>query len=219
MDCNDANTCNNTDHVTIANHENIQSDIPSDVPYADHPWPIDLNLAHFDITHIFPVSFVCELENGKYYVGFSRNFQEFISRMIYGHGPKWTRLHRFKRIIETEALGNRDNHLAMTIRLINAKGSSNVRSSISGHSDLVLKQDPPQFWVDFVTDFQQPNCLVDRGQARDITSDNHDDDESCPDVGYRMARLSAATCTAAVSTSKRRREREWEDHALPRGEC
>ena len=61
--------------------------------------------------------------------------------------------------------------------------------------------------------------LVDRGQARDITSDNHDDDESCPDVGYRMARLSAATCTAAVSTSKRRREREWEDHALPRGEC
>ena len=65
MDCNDANTCNNTDHVTIANHENIQSDIPSDVPYADHPGPIDLNLAHFDITHIFPVSFVCELENGK----------------------------------------------------------------------------------------------------------------------------------------------------------
>ena len=70
------------------------------------------------------VTYVLELENGKWYVGKSMNLNNRMGNHLGSEGSKWTKTHRIKRI-ERVVLGDREKEL--TLQYMVFKGWQNVR--------------------------------------------------------------------------------------------
>jgi predicted GIY-YIG superfamily endonuclease len=49
---------------------------------------------------VYPIIYVLECENSKYYVGITTNFNYRWAQHLAGSGAKWTRLHKPIRVIE-----------------------------------------------------------------------------------------------------------------------
>lgn len=73
--------------------------------------------------------YVLELENGNYYVGYSKNIPKRLQLHFSGKGSRWTRLHTPVRIVET-LKGNLLDELKVTLKYIFIFGSEKVRGSI-----------------------------------------------------------------------------------------
>jgi hypothetical protein len=107
---------------------------------------VNYNFSHFDAI-ISPCVFCAELEHNKYYICITRNFNETMDKWKAGFGPHWVRQHRLKRIIEME---HEVEHVLqqMAVYYMVLKGCDNVRSSIPGHSNVDLTNEP-EFFLQF----------------------------------------------------------------------
>ena len=77
---------------------------------------------------VYPLIYVLELEEEKYYVGITTNLNFRWAQHISGDGAKWTRLYKPKRIVEihTENCDTaKENEI--TQRLCEKYGKENVR--------------------------------------------------------------------------------------------
>ena len=102
---------------------------------------------------ILPCVYVAELDRGKFYVGITHHFNEVVSNMRYGLGPRWTREYPLKRIIEVNIDGNVHSLHQFAVYYIIHFGHDNVRSSIPGHHSLDLASPPPEFYKEWVERF------------------------------------------------------------------
>ena len=77
---------------------------------------------------IFPLIYCLELEEGKYYVGMTYNFNLRFAQHLAGSGAKWTKLYKPLRVAEiicTEV--DRKMEDTVTKRYIDTYGVENVR--------------------------------------------------------------------------------------------
>lgn len=73
--------------------------------------------------------YVLELENGNYYVGFSKNIPKRLKLHFSGKGSMWTKLHKPIRVVETIE-GSLITELKTTLKYVFVYGSDKVRGSI-----------------------------------------------------------------------------------------
>lgn len=73
--------------------------------------------------------YVLELENGNYYVGYSKNIPKRLQLHFSSKGSRWIRLHKPVRVVET-LKGNLLTELKVTLKYIFIFGSEKVRGSI-----------------------------------------------------------------------------------------
>lgn len=73
--------------------------------------------------------YVLELENNKYYIGYSKNIPKRLKQHFNNHGSMYTKVHKPIRVIETFK-GNLLDELKTTLKYIFIYGSDNVRGSI-----------------------------------------------------------------------------------------
>ena len=72
--------------------------------------------------------YVWELEEGKYYVGYSENLSSRLEQHTTGDGANWTKKYRPISIIEI-VRGNKDVEKAKTFEYMKLKGFENVRGA------------------------------------------------------------------------------------------
>ena len=95
---------------------------------------------------VHPLTYVLELENGKWYVGISMCTNVRLSNHFDGKGSKWTVTHKPVRI-EKVVLGDREKELTLQYMIL--KGWQNVRGS---HWCKVELKAPPKCLRPFMTD-------------------------------------------------------------------
>ena len=91
-----------------------------------------------------PVCYTLELENGKFYVGLTENWQSLGTRMSYhfsGRGSSWSKLHTPLRLIEAVE-GNKATEQKRTIALMKEKGWMKVRGG--NYTNVYMRQ--PKWW-------------------------------------------------------------------------
>ena len=72
--------------------------------------------------------YVLELENGKYYVGYSLLYKHRIQKHFDGDGSSWTRLHKPVKVVEILE-GTKDTEREVTLRYMRTHGWENVRGA------------------------------------------------------------------------------------------
>ena len=87
------------------------------------------------------VVYTLELENGKFYVGSTRNFPVRVAQHWLGRGSLWTRQHPPVRILEVVD-GGRDVEDGVTIALMIRRGWRNVRGGSWCSLELLGMPDP-----------------------------------------------------------------------------
>ena len=77
---------------------------------------------------VYPLIYVLELEENKWYVGITTNLNYRWGQHLSGEGAKWTRLHKPKRIVEIYS-DNCDRKLEdeVTKKYVERYGRENVR--------------------------------------------------------------------------------------------
>jgi predicted GIY-YIG superfamily endonuclease len=71
--------------------------------------------------------YVLQLENGKYYVGKTKNVAERYKQHIAGTGSTWTRTFKPVKLLETRSLKNQHDETNLTKDLMKKYGVDNVR--------------------------------------------------------------------------------------------
>ena len=72
------------------------------------------------------LNYVLELEDGCWYVGMTSNLNVRIGAHLNGTAANWTKLHKFKRLVEVR-IGNRTTEDALTIEYTEKYGEDKVR--------------------------------------------------------------------------------------------
>lgn len=72
--------------------------------------------------------YVLELENGKYYIGYSSRYKHRIQEHFDGNGSSWTRLYKPVKVVET-LKGAKDTEREVTLRYMRVYGWENVRGA------------------------------------------------------------------------------------------
>ena len=81
--------------------------------------------------------YVLSLENGKYYVGITSNFDERVASHLNGCGSAWTKLHKPISVIERFE-GSKLNERNKTLDYMRRFGWNNTRGG--GWTSVILKK-------------------------------------------------------------------------------
>lgn len=77
------------------------------------------------------IVYVLKLQQGKYYIGKSRNLDSRITNHIFGKGSQWTKIYKVESVVDTivEETENSFTELATTLQYMAKYGVDNVRGS------------------------------------------------------------------------------------------
>jgi len=70
--------------------------------------------------------YVLSLENGKYYVGITDDYNNRINNHMQGGGSSWTKLHKPIEVVE-RFVGGKDNEREKTLEYMRKYGWENIR--------------------------------------------------------------------------------------------
>lgn len=100
--------------------------------------------------------YVWELEEGKYYIGYSENLSSRLEQHTTGDGAVWTKKYKPVSIVEI-VRGNKDVEKAKTLEYMKLKGFENVRGA--GYSKTEYSC-VPQAVQDYISGSTKGKCLI-----------------------------------------------------------
>ena len=100
--------------------------------------------------------YVWELEEGKYYVGYSENLSSRLEQHTTGDGAVWTKKYKPISILEI-VRGNKDVEKAKTLEYMKLKGFENVRGAGYCKTEYSSVPQPVQ---DYISGSTKGKCLI-----------------------------------------------------------
>jgi predicted GIY-YIG superfamily endonuclease len=107
----------------------------------------------------FSMVYALELENSKYYIGFSDNVNVRLKKHFSGEGSAWTKMHKPIKVIEC-VIGDKSLERIKTLEYMSKFGWENVRGAAWCMTDI---QKPPDSFTEFLKRndlFTDSNCFL-----------------------------------------------------------
>ena len=124
----------------------------------------------------FPMVYVLELENSKYYIGYSNNVNERLYKHFYKNGSEWTKKYKPIKLLEC-VMGDKIVEKSKTLEYMTKYGWENVRGASWCQVD--LKSAP-----DLLSKSMNSNFLSSNNNSPDVCHKKKIDEDCIDDFIY-----------------------------------